>query len=120
MLKQHKKLAIGALGLVIAAGSYAINLVINRRGPWLLAFAAIALFGVAELFEPEARVDDLFQRLLDRGVLVRDFSTKPRLEGCVRVTIGTPAENDDFLAALDGALADAPTGTGTRTGQEHT
>jgi histidinol-phosphate aminotransferase len=51
-------------------------------------------------------VPDLFQRLLDRGVLVRDFSTLPRLEGCVRVTIGTAAENDAFLAALDAVLTD--------------
>jgi histidinol-phosphate aminotransferase len=50
-------------------------------------------------------VPDLFQRLLDRGVLVRDFSTLPRLEGCVRVTIGTATENDAFLAALHDALA---------------
>ena len=48
---------------------------------------------------------DLFDRLLDAGVLVRDFSTKPRLEGCLRVSIGTPDENDDFLAAMDAALA---------------
>jgi histidinol-phosphate aminotransferase len=47
---------------------------------------------------------DLFDRLLDAGVLVRDFSTKPRLEGCLRVTIGTPDENDDFLAAMRAAL----------------
>ncbi len=50
-------------------------------------------------------VDDLFERLLAHGVLVRDFSTRPRLEGCVRVTIGTEAENDAFLAALDRVLA---------------
>jgi histidinol-phosphate aminotransferase len=43
---------------------------------------------------------EVFEALLDRGVLVRDFSTKPRLEGCLRVTIGTAAENDEFLAAL--------------------
>jgi histidinol-phosphate aminotransferase len=52
-------------------------------------------------------VPDLFDRLLDRGVLVRDFATRPRLERCVRVTIGTAAENDAFLAALDDALASA-------------
>ncbi len=51
-------------------------------------------------------VPDLFQRLLDRGVLVRDFSTRPRLEGCLRVTIGTPEENDAFLAALGDSLSD--------------
>jgi histidinol-phosphate aminotransferase len=43
---------------------------------------------------------DLFDQLLVRGVLVRDFSTRPRLAGCVRVTIGTPADNDAFLAAM--------------------
>ncbi len=45
-------------------------------------------------------VDRVFERLLDRGVLVRDFSRRPRLEGCIRVTIGTPNENDAFLVAL--------------------
>jgi histidinol-phosphate aminotransferase len=75
---------------------------------------AATLRGVAgvEVFESAANflllrtgVDDLFQRLLDRGVLVRDFSTRPRLEGCLRVTIGTGPENDAFLAALRDALA---------------
>ncbi len=50
--------------------------------------------------------DDLFERLLDRGVLVRDFSDAPRLDGCLRVTIGTPRENDAFLAALRDELHD--------------
>ncbi|MFN2556333.1 MAG: histidinol-phosphate transaminase [Nitriliruptorales bacterium] len=51
-------------------------------------------------------IADMFQRLLARGVLVRDFSRRPRLEGCLRVTIGTPAEDDAFLAALSDALSD--------------
>lgn len=46
----------------------------------------------------------LFQRLLDRGVLVRDFSTAPLLERCLRVTIGTREEDDAFLAALKESL----------------
>jgi histidinol-phosphate aminotransferase len=46
----------------------------------------------------------LWERLVARGVLVRDFSSWPRLEGCLRVTVGTPDENDAFLAALGGAL----------------
>lgn len=50
------------------------------------------------LFRTE--VADLFDRLLARGVLVRDFSDKPRLGGCLRVTIGTAAENDAFLDAM--------------------
>jgi histidinol-phosphate aminotransferase len=34
------------------------------------------------------------------GVVVRDRSGMPGLEGALRVTVGTPAENDVFLSAL--------------------
>ncbi len=46
----------------------------------------------------------LWQRLVDRGVLVRDFSSWPLLAECLRITIGTPEENDTFLAALREAV----------------
>ncbi|MGH2378781.1 MAG: pyridoxal phosphate-dependent aminotransferase [Candidatus Limnocylindria bacterium] len=39
-------------------------------------------------------------RFLDQGVLIRDMSSWKGCEGCLRVSIGTPAENDRFLAAL--------------------
>lgn len=42
----------------------------------------------------------LWEALLERGVLVRDFSRWPRVENCVRVTIGTSDENDAFLSAI--------------------
>ena len=48
---------------------------------------------------------DVFDRLLERGILVRDFSTRPRLEGCLRVTVGTRDENDAFLAAMHEVVA---------------
>jgi histidinol-phosphate aminotransferase len=56
------------------------------------------------LFRPAGDGHALWQRLVDRGVLVRDFSRWPRLEGCLRVTIGTPEENDMFLDALRASL----------------
>ncbi len=49
----------------------------------------------------------LWQRLVDRGVLVRDFSHVRRLEGCLRITVGTPAEDDALLGALAASLEDA-------------
>jgi histidinol-phosphate aminotransferase len=52
------------------------------------------------LFRPAGDGHERWQQLVDQGVLVRDFSRWPRLEGCLRVTIGTPDENDAFLAAL--------------------
>ncbi len=42
----------------------------------------------------------VWQALVDRSVLVRDCSSWPRLDHCLRVTIGTPGENDAFLTAL--------------------
>ena len=41
-----------------------------------------------------------------RGVLVRDCSSWPRLAECLRVTIGTPAENDAFLDALQASIGE--------------
>ncbi len=46
----------------------------------------------------------LWQRLVARGVLVRDFSRWPRLDGCLRITVGTPEENNMLLAALRESL----------------
>lgn len=46
----------------------------------------------------------LWQALLDRSILVRDCSSWPRLEGCLRVTVGTHEEDDALLAALEEVL----------------
>lgn len=48
---------------------------------------------------------DVWQGLVDRSVLVRDCSSWPRLDDCLRVTIGTPTEDDAFLSALSEVLA---------------
>lgn len=53
------------------------------------------------LFRPRSSAaSDVWSTLLQHGVLVRDCSSWPRLEGCLRVTVGTEAENTAFLAAV--------------------
>ncbi len=52
--------------------------------------------------EPDAHA--LWQRLIDHGVLVRDFSARPGLEGCLRITVGTVEENEALLAAMVTAI----------------
>ncbi|HJV09495.1 MAG TPA: histidinol-phosphate transaminase [Acidimicrobiales bacterium] len=47
----------------------------------------------------------VWKGLVERSVLVRDCSSWPRLDGCLRVTVGTPAEDDAFLAALSEVLS---------------
>lgn len=53
------------------------------------------------LFRPQLKPGRLvWQELLDRSILVRDCSGWPRLTDCLRVTVGTPEENDEFLSAI--------------------
>jgi histidinol-phosphate aminotransferase len=91
-----------------------VRLIVGERERVSAAMAAEAIDVVPSganfvLFRPRTIGGrDLWQRLLDRSVLVRDCSGWPRLTDCLRVTIGTPAENDAFLAALAAALADDP------------
>jgi histidinol-phosphate aminotransferase len=42
----------------------------------------------------------LWHHLVERGVLVRNFDRPGPLAGCLRITVGTPAENDLLLDAL--------------------
>jgi histidinol-phosphate aminotransferase len=48
------------------------------------------------LFEVGGDQKEVWQRMLDRGVLIRDVG----LHGWLRVTAGTPAETDAFLEAM--------------------
>ena len=54
------------------------------------------------LFRPAAPAGEVWERLVERGVLVRDLSDV--VPGCLRVTAGTPEEVDRFLWALKGVL----------------
>ncbi|MEI6453369.1 MAG: histidinol-phosphate transaminase [Actinomycetes bacterium] len=56
------------------------------------------------LFRPRMRpARALWKALVDSSVLIRDFSQRDDLEDCLRVTIGTAAENSAFLAAYEEA-----------------
>ena len=50
------------------------------------------------------RVDDadtLYDFLLDKGIIVRNRTRVPGCAGCLRLTVGLPAENEALLNALD-------------------
>jgi histidinol-phosphate aminotransferase len=36
----------------------------------------------------------------DRGIIVRDRGTEPGLEGCIRISVGSAAENEALLKAI--------------------
>ncbi len=71
----------------------------KRRGvvAWPSA-ANFLLVRVPRAHEVRCRLRDEFQ------ILVRDFSAAPGLEGCLRITVGTPEENDAVIEALSALL----------------
>jgi histidinol-phosphate aminotransferase len=52
----------------------------------------------------EDKPADVHARFLEKGVLIRDVSMWPSNEGCLRVSIGTPDENDRFISAIKHAF----------------
>lgn len=58
------------------------------------------------LFRPRSVAGaDVWRLLVERSVLVRNCGSWPRLADCLRVTVGTREEDDQFLSALEEALA---------------
>ena len=55
-----------------------------------------------------ARFDDprgVYERLIGEGIIVRDRSRVAGCEGCLRITIGTPAQNDRLIETLKNETA---------------
>jgi len=101
----------GTIALEFAAEMEArVATLVEERGRLFAALAASAAVEVCPsganflMFRVAGDAHALWERMLEHDVLVRDFSAWPRIEGCLRVTVGTPDENDAFLAALGEAL----------------
>lgn len=48
-----------------------------------------------------ADAEAVYQKLAEQGVIVRYRGNEPHCENCLRLTVGTAAENDRFFAALE-------------------
>ncbi|MBR5260145.1 MAG: histidinol-phosphate transaminase [Eggerthellaceae bacterium] len=114
LIKVRQPYSVDAVSQAIARVVFAnrasfearIDEIIAERGRVMEALAAIP--GVKPypsdanyiLFAVEG-ADQAWAYLYDRGVLIRDFSSSAMLEGTLRASIGTPEQNDAFLAALE-------------------
>lgn len=83
-----------------------IESTIRERDALLKALPRVA--GVARVYPSEgnfllvrfADPDDALARLRAAGVVVRDMRAMPQLEDALRISVGTPEENQALLAAL--------------------
>ncbi|MDB4950546.1 MAG: Histidinol-phosphate aminotransferase [Gemmatimonadetes bacterium] len=76
--------------------------------PGIRVYPSAANFVLFRVEAPGTTHTEVFRRLLDEhGILVRDVSKYPMLDGCLRVNAGTPEEDGAFLLALRAILAAA-------------
>jgi histidinol-phosphate aminotransferase len=74
-----------------------------RGVPAIEAFPSVTNFILFRL--KDEKPAEVHARFLEQSVLIRDISIWPGCDGCLRASIGTPAENDRFIAALDTIFA---------------
>lgn len=88
--------AINALDHLVAFPSEANFVLFGPSGAGATAHAEV---NRRDELDDSARL--IWQLLIDDGVLVRDCTSWAGLTGCLRVTAGTPADGDVFVAALE-------------------
>jgi len=73
--------------------------------PGVACFPSAANFLLVRIQRPGLTGTEVFQRLLQHRVLVKNVGKMhPLLENCLRVTVSTPQENAVFLTALQSSL----------------
>jgi histidinol-phosphate aminotransferase len=108
-------LALEALSLEGQAAARA-HMATVREQRTRMATALAGIVGVRQVLPSHAnflavRFDDAnnaYRRLLDAGILVRDIRRYPQLGDALRITIGTPEENERVLDVLNGLAAANP------------
>ena len=83
-----------------------VEMILKEREP--LAEALKALPIVEKVYHSDANfflvqvkdADKTYQFLTERGIVVRNRSKLPMCDNCLRITIGTPEENNTLISAL--------------------
>ena len=112
-LKVRQPYSVDALSQTVGSVVYrnralfqeGIDLIVAERAR---LFEALRLIPGVEVFPSDANylllrlanAHEAWEYLLENGVLVRDFSRSTLLANCLRVSVGTPEQNDRFLAVL--------------------
>ena len=81
------------------------NIIINERQR---LFDVLTSISSLKVFPSQTnflliKVDDaksLFEFLKANGILVKSFDMNPQLSNCIRVTVGNPSENNEFLEQI--------------------
>jgi len=100
------RFAIGkALNNVKLKNSYVKTIIEEREN---LKKELLLLPGVSKVFDSDANfllikctnAKTILKKLAERKIIIRDRSSQPKLEGCLRISVGTKEENKILLNAL--------------------
>jgi histidinol-phosphate aminotransferase len=97
--------ALKGLGETAQRGAW-ISAILEERSRMAAELESLAF--VKDVYPSDAnflliKVDDpltAYEFLMNKGIIVRDRSSVPLCEGCLRITIGTGEENQELLSAL--------------------
>ena len=74
-----------------------------RRAPGVEAFPSVTNFILFRI--ADRKPAEVHAKFLEHSILLRDISSWPGCEGCLRASIGTPVENDRLIAAIDAVFS---------------
>jgi histidinol-phosphate aminotransferase len=92
---QDRDYLMGTVKLIVAERERLFSEL--KKIKWLKVYPSRANFILCEVRKGEAK--ELRQKLQDRGILVRYFDT-PRLQNCLRISVGKPEHTDALIKAL--------------------
>ncbi|MEM2958771.1 MAG: aminotransferase class I/II-fold pyridoxal phosphate-dependent enzyme [Candidatus Jordarchaeaceae archaeon] len=74
----------------------------------LKAYPSQANFLLLRIIKPHCTAKSLQNKLLSKGILVRDRSDLPLLNNCLRITLGPRKINQRLLDSIKEALSEEP------------
>ena len=109
---------LAALSALSASGrrSARAHLATVKKQREVMSASLSSIDGVRDVLPSQAnflavRFDDpgaVYRQLMSAGIVVRDIRRYPHLGDALRITIGTPQENEKVLAALQGERLESP------------
>jgi len=72
----------------------------------LKVYPSVTNFFLLRILKKNFTISSLIEQLNANGILIRDQSTKPLLQNCVRITIGTHTMNESVIDALKKILGE--------------
>jgi histidinol-phosphate aminotransferase len=97
---RHRDVIEGQISLLISERERLYNALSRTKG--ITAYPSETNF---ILFRAATDATDIYNKLKQAGILIKNLNKPGPLKNCLRVTVGTPEENSEFVSKLQEILA---------------